>query len=164
MKIINKKWFPIIEEFSGLAKDVDQIVMFQEENTEVAGSFEPEKKIITLNIEPAILMDIADRFGLKETDLELIALAVFFEECMHSQGIDDEERAASLATIMINKFNNISFEKYVPFNTRHNIELIKKGGILTAYRHEEAGYNGILDEKTTASLIQYVNNSMVKTA
>jgi hypothetical protein len=159
MKIVNSKWFPAIKDYTNVA-NVDQIILYQDDDSEVAGAFDPDENTIMLNLDPDVLSDIASRFNLPDTDLEHIAMAVFFEECAHSQGEENEEKAAKVGEILAKQFSKKYFEEYTVARNDHVIELVRRGGILTAFRMEtEDEYSSVEDEE---SLIDYVNKLVVK--
>lgn len=100
MKIHNENWFPLVKKYSDLAK-VSNIAMVYEEDVDVAGMFDPENDSIVINIAPNVLAEVAINYNLRSSELAKIAACVFLEECVHSQGIDDEEQAKVMARMLV---------------------------------------------------------------
>ena len=126
MKLVNKHWYPFISELSNLAdkEAVEKIVFIYKEDANAAGLFDPDIKTICVNIAPNCLADVADRYGLKITDFERIAVAVFLEEAVHSHGVTNETVAATMATMLLGMVPEEKFGKQSIF-TYINEELRK---------------------------------------
>ncbi len=105
MRIRNESWLPFVKDYAGLAK-AKEIVMVYMEDTDVAGMYDSEKEMIVINVAPNILAQVSERYGLRPSELEKTALAVFLEECNHSQGVDDEEQAVVMSCIMLSAISD----------------------------------------------------------
>ncbi len=97
MEIKNGSWLPFINDYKILAR-VKKVIVVYIEDTDVAGMYDDD--IIVVNVAPNVLAEISGRYGLKPHQLERTALSVFMEECVHSQGVDDEEKAVVVATVL----------------------------------------------------------------
>ena len=103
MEIINEHWFPLLREFVNMPSDVNKTVMVYEEEAGAAGFFDPDEKMICVNVAPNCLAEVAPRYGFNPRDFNRTALAVFFEEAAHSRGITDETEAEQIAAALANK-------------------------------------------------------------
>ena len=111
-RIVNAHWFPIIEKFNRVPDvDVRECIFVYMEDTEIAGFFDSEQKRIVVNIAPNVLAGVAKRYGLSPRQMERIALAVFLEEAAHSRGENDETKAASIATNLVNRVSEEDLQK-----------------------------------------------------
>ena len=99
MKIHNEAWFPLTRKYAHMAK-VSDIAMVFEEDVDVAGMFDPEHDCIIVNMAPNVLAEVAVNYQLKPSELEKIAACVFLEECVHSQGVDNEDQARIMARFL----------------------------------------------------------------
>lgn len=133
MEIKNKDWLPLVGDYAHMA-NVSVIALVYVEDTDAAGMYDPDENCIVINIAPNVLAEVADRYLLKPSELEKIAMAVFLEECVHSRGIDDETTAAAFATMLLTmipeeKFktrcNMVSYVKSVLSNINKDVKAIE---------------------------------------